>query len=202
MLSLTPRYDQFRFHFPKEFLPKEVTEKWMTFMAKDSQVLTTPIDYLNESIKGITLPGISDLIVTQTQHSSNPVRRTINRMNTEPNQNNSTYVTNNPLDKIDRKVTVTFRMNQGLYNYFMLYETVFHRICKQHLYKDGDELVIDILGETGVVMARIYLHQCYIEGLEGLDFSYDKVERQSETFTMTLVFNNIDMEFVDEITAR
>ena len=171
-------------------------------MARDAGVLTTPIDYLNESIKGVTFPGITDLIITQPQHSTNPNVRKIGHMNVEPNQNNSTYATNNPLDKIQREITVTFRMNQGLYNYFMLYETIYYRICKQHLYKDGDELVIDILGETGVVMARIYLHQCHISGLEGLEFSYDKVERQSDTFNMTIAFNNLNMEFVDEITAR
>lgn len=202
MLSLSPRWDQFRFMFPKEFLPKEVNDKWQAFMAKDAGVLTTPIDYLNESIKGVTFPGISDLIITQPQHSTNPNVRKIGRMNVEPNQNNSTYATNNPLDKIQREITVTFRMNQGLYNYFMLYETIFYRICKQHLYKDGDELAIDVLGETGVVMARIRLSQCHISSLEGLEFSYDKVERQSDTFTMTIVFNNLDMEFVDEITSR
>ena len=202
MLSLSPRYDQFRFCFDKSFLPKEVNDKWQEFMARDAGVLTTPIDYLNESIKGVTFPGITDLIITQPQHSTNPNVRKIGRMNVEPNQNNLTYATNNPLDKIQREITVTFRMNQGLYNYFMLYETIFYRICKQHLYKDGDELVIDILGETGVVMARIYLHQCHISGLEGLEFSYDKVERQSDTFNMTISFNNLNMEFVDEITAR
>ena len=195
MLSLTPRYDLFRFQLPKDFLPPEVNEKWQKLINKDSAVITTPIDYLNESIKGITFPGISDLVVTQPQHSTNPINRTRNRINVDPNQNNSTYGTNNPLDKIDRKVTVTFRMNQGLYNYFMLYETIFYRICKHELYKEGDELCIDITNEDGVVMSRIFLNQCHIEGLDGLDMSYDKVDRQSDTFNMTFVFNNLDMEF-------
>ena len=202
MLSLSPRFDQFRFLFPKDFLPAEVNKKWQEFINKDASVLSTPIDYLNESIKGITLPGISDLVIKQSQHSSNPVQRTAMRMNTEPKQDNSTYAVNNPLDKINREITITFRMNQGLYNYFMLYETVFHRICKQHLYKDGDDFVIDVLNETGQVTTRIYLYQCYINGLDGLDLSYDKIERSAETFTMSFSFNNIDIEFVDEISAR
>lgn len=202
MLSLTPRYDLFRFNLPKDFLPKEVNDKWQEYLSKDAGVLTTPIDYLNESIKGVTFPGISDLVITQQQHSTNPIRRTSSRINIEPNQNNSTYGTNNPLDKIERKITVTFRMNQGLYNYFMLYETVFYRICKHELYKDGDELCIDVMNEDGVVIARIFLNQCHIEGLDGLEFSYDKVERQSDTFTMSLVFNNLNMEFLDNITSR
>lgn len=202
MLSLSPRYDQFRLLLPKDFLPTEVNEKWQKYFSREAGVFTTPIDYLNESIKGVTLPGIQDLVVTQNQHSSNPIARTNKRINVEPNQANSTYSTANPLDRINREITVTFRLNQGLYNYFMLYETIFYRVCKQHLYKDGDNLVIDILGETGTVMARVYLYQCHVRGLDGLDFSYDKIERQSDSFNMTIAFNNIDIEFVDEITTR
>lgn len=202
MLSLSPRYDLFRILLPKDFLPKEVNAKWQKHFSKDAGVLTTPIDYLNESIKGVTFPGIQDLVTTQNQHSSNPVVRTNKRINVEPNQNNSTYSVANPLDRINREITITFRLNQGLYNYFMLYETIFYRVCKQHLYKDGDDLVMDILSESGSVMARVFFYQCHIRGLDGLDFSYDKIERQSDTFTMTIAFNNIDIEFIDEISAR
>lgn len=197
MLSLSPRYDQFRFLFPKEFLPPEVAEKWQQKINKDAAVITTPIDYLNESIRGITLPGISDLIVTQQQHSTNPIKRTIQRINVEPNQNNSTYSTGNPLDKIQREVTIRFRMNQGLYNYWMLYETIFCRICKHELYDDGTDLSIYILDENGVRVVRVDLFQCHISGIDGLEFGFDKTERQSDEFNLTITFNNIDIEILD-----
>ena len=198
MLSLSPRYDQFRFCFDKSFLPKEVNDKWQDFMAKDAGVLTTPIDYLNESIKGITFPGITDLIITQPQHSTNPIVRKVGRMNVEPNQNNSTYATNNPLDKIQREITITFRMNQGLYNYFMLYETIFYKICKPHLYPPVDKLYIDILNEEGLSIARIVFTDCHIDGIEGLEFDYTKLEREVDSFQVTFKFNNIDFELMDK----
>ena len=74
-LSLSPRYDLFRFSLPKDFLPKEVEEKYMKMLSKDQSVLTTPIDYLNESIQGIDFPGISDIIVQQQQHGHNHSER-------------------------------------------------------------------------------------------------------------------------------
>ena len=199
MLSLSPRYDQFRFLFPKEFLPPEVTEKWQKKINKDSAVITTPIDYLNESIRGISFPGITDLTVTQQQHSTNPIKRTINRINVEPNQNNTTYATSNPLDKIQREITVKFRMNQGLYNYWMLYEAIFYRICKQKLYKDGTDLQLFILDEDGVRVVRVDLMQCHITGIDGLEFAFDKTERQVDEFSLTLTFNNIDLEILDKV---
>lgn len=34
-----------------------------------------------------------------------------------------------------------------------------------------------------------------MDGIDGLEFGYDKVDRQSDTFTVTWAFNNIDMDF-------
>ena len=199
MLSLSPRYDQFRFLFPKEFLPPEVTKKWQKKLNKDSAVITTPIDYLNESIRGVTFPGISDLTIQQQQHSTNPNKRGLGRINVEPNQNNTTYATDNPLEKVQREITVRFRMNQGLYNYWMLYETIFYRICKHELYDDGTDLELYILDEDGVRCARLSLQQCHISGIDGLDFGFDKTDRQTDEFSMTLTFNNLDLDLLDEV---
>ena len=44
MLSLSPRYDLFKFSFPKDFLPKEVEEKYSRIISKDPGVLTSAID--------------------------------------------------------------------------------------------------------------------------------------------------------------
>lgn len=201
MLSLSPRYDLFRFLLPKEFLPKEVEDKWKELFSREPGVIISPIDYLNESIKSITIPGVTDINIQQQQHSYNPIIRkntngtNLGKLNIEPNQNNSYVSPANPLDKIERKFTVTFRFNQGLYNYFMLYETLFYRICKNLNYQDGEDFNIDILNEEGVAITHIKLSQCLMDGIDGLEFSYDKVDRQTDTFNVTWVFNNIDIDF-------
>jgi hypothetical protein len=200
-LSLSPRYDLVRFAFDKDFLPEPVTKKWHKFLLKNPGVISTPIDYLNESIRGITFPGISDLTITQSQHSSNSITRTGNRINVEPKQDNATGTPANPLDRIERNITVKFRLNQGLYNYWMLYETIFYRICKPWLYDKGDDMFIDVLNETGNPVCRVKLYQCHITGLDGLEFAFDKVERQSDEFSLTFTFNNIDCDFADELVA-
>ena len=145
MLSLSPRYDLFRFELPKDFLPDEVNEKWQKVLSEEPGVIVRPIDYLNETIKSITIPGISDINIQQPQHSSNPIERIKGKINTDANQNNTYVGSANPLDKIEREITITFRVNNGLYNYFMIYETIFHRICKHVLYDKGDDFNIDLL---------------------------------------------------------
>lgn len=197
MLSLSPRYDLFKFSFPKDFLPKEIEEKYQKMLNKNQAVITTPIEYLNEAIQGINFPGISDILVQQQQHSSNDINRGLGKISVEPKTDITYQTASNPLDKINKEFKVTFRYNQGLYNYFMLYETVFHQICKPIDRGHIPVLYIELLSETGVITSRILFKDVLIDGIDGLDFSYNKVERDSGTFDVTFKFNNIDFEFID-----
>ena len=203
MISLSPRYDLFRFKFPKDFLPEEVEKKYAEIIAKNPGVLTTPIDYLNESIQGITFPGINDTTMTQDQHGFNTIHRQqatgnkLGKINVEPKTDVNYTTAENPLDKIDREFKVTFRLNQGFYNYFMLYETIFYRLCKPLSYPPDKIFTINILKESGGVVSKILLYDIYINGIDPLEFNYTKLERSSGTFDISFRFNNIDFEILD-----
>ena len=202
MLSLSPRMDLFRFVLPKDFLPAEVEEKYYKLFQQNAGVITTPIDYLNESIMGVSFPGISDINIIQDQHGSNSIKESnlgkgMGKINVEPKHEIVYTTPDNPLEKIEKEFKVTFRQNQGLYNYFMLYETIFYKICKPHLYPPIDKLYIDILNEEGLSIARIVFADCHIDGIEGLEFDYTKLEREVGSFQVTFKFNNIDFELMD-----
>ena len=195
MLSLSPRYDLFRFSFPKDFLPKEVEEKYRGILNRNAGVIVTPIDYLNESIQNITMPGISDILIQQQQHSSNESGRRFGKINVEPKLEAVYQSTANPLEKISQEFKVTLRTNQGLYNYFMMYETVLMQMSKTHETSYIPFLCIEILNGDGNVTAKIKFKDLLIDGIDGLEFSFNKVERESNTFDVTFKFNNIDFEF-------
>ena len=149
-LSLSPRWDLFRFSFPKDFLPEPINDKYMNVLSKNAGVIVTPIDYLNESIQSISIPGISDINIQQQQHSTNSIVRSNipgkKVINTEPKTDITYTSSNNPLDKIEKEFRVKFRLNQGLFNYYMLYETIFYRICKPLDY--GPDKVLDFYNRT------------------------------------------------------
>lgn len=199
MLSLTPRRDLFRFVFPKDFLPDAIKEKYEKVLSKNAGVITTPIDYLNESIQTITLPGISEINIQQQQHSTNNIQRKdapTPSINIDPRTDITYTSSTNPLNNIDKTFKVGFRMNQGLFNYFMLYETIFYRICKPLSYPPDKVLCVELLDETGKICTRIKFFDVYIDGIDGLDFDYGKFARESDRFDVTFKFNNIDFEFV------
>lgn len=201
MLSLSPRWDLFRFSFPKDFLPEVVSEKYAKILSRNAGVLVTPIDYLNESIQNITIPGISEINMQQQQHSANAIKRTDTPkkvINVEPKTDITYKSSTNPLDNIEKSFKVGFRMNQGLYNYFMIYETIFYRICKPYDVGPDSVLYIELLDETGTICARIKFFDVYIDGIDGLDFDYSKLDRENNSFDVTFKFNNIDFDFLED----
>ena len=199
MLSLSPRYDLIRFHLPKTFIPKEIEEKYTRLLNKDAYTMESAIDYLNESIQGVNMPGISGLTVTQQQHGSNHISRIEGqntRLNVEPVHEINHMTVENPLEKIDKEFKVTFRANQGLLNYFMLYETAFYYACREYRWDCESAMYIEILNEDGVAISKVTFMDVYMEGIEGLDFNYSKIEREANTFDVTFKFNNIDFEYL------
>lgn len=200
-LSLAPRFDQFRFVIPKEYIPPEVLDKYDKILAKNPSTFMNSIDYLNESIKGVTLPAIENLIVEQQQVSHNSMKengKLLGKINIEPAHPNVTLSSENILSKINNTFTVTFRQNQGLYNYFMLYESIFHRYMKPELYHQKETELFDVvfLDEESLPVSRMILYQPEFNGISGLEFSYDKVERQTDTFDVTFTFNDLDFDFL------
>lgn len=200
-LSLAPRFDQFRFMIPKEYIPSVVREKYDSILSKNPGIFANSIDYLNESIKGITLPAIENLVVEQQQVSHNTINedgRLRGRINIEPSHSNVTLSSENILSKINNTFTVTFRQNQGLYNYFMIYESIFYRYVKPELYHANENEIFDVifLDENSLPVSRMILNQPEFNGISGLEFSYDKVERQTDTFDVTFTYNDIDFDFI------
>ena len=198
-LSLSPRYDLIKFNIPKTFLPKEVEEKYTLMLNKDVVTMTTAIDYLNESIQGITVPGLTELTMTQTQHGTNGIQQVdvgdFRRINVDTSHEINYLTTTNPLEMIDKEFKVTFRHNQGLMNYFMLYETAFHYACKDLNGESESSMCVEFMTEDGTVISKLRFIDVYMNGIDGLDFNYSKVDRQSETFDVTFKFNNIDYEY-------
>lgn len=197
MLSLSPRYDLMRFHLPKTFLPPEIEAKYTALLNKDAYTMTTAIDYLNESIQGVTMPGISELTTTQQQHGANGIKTIGQRKLNVEASHEITYLTvGNPLEKIEKEFKVTFRANQGLLNYFMLYETAFWYACREYTWDCEPVMYIELMDETGTVISKVKYIDVHMDGIEGLDFNYTKIERESNTFDVTFKFNNIDFEYL------
>lgn len=206
LLSLSPRTDLFRFELPKSIMPDDIYNKWSEIINRDAEFFVTPIDYINESIVNIKIPGIQDYSVTQQQIATNKITPSnekrengaLGRINVEPGYDYNHLSPANPLARIERKSQITFRLNQGLYNYFILYETLFYRIGKPWLYEDEGDWKIYILDEDGQAVSFVRLSQCFLTSISDLDFAYTNYERNPVTFTVDFAYNNINFDIINK----
>lgn len=200
MLSLSPRYDLFKISIPKTMIPTEVLNKYQEIINKNAGVITSAIDYLNESIKSVTIPGITDVLIEQTQHSTNSIIRSNNgnlkKINIDPSVNINYQSSANPLSKIEHTFKISFRLNQGLYNYFMIYESIFYQICKPLNKGHEPVIILEILNEDGLAISKIKFIDVLFDGIDGLEFDYTKINRDNNQFDVTFKFNNIDFEIL------
>ena len=84
-----------------------------------------------------------------------------------------------------------------MYNYFLLYELIFYQMCKPIDRGHQPVFYIELLNETGVITSRIIFKDVLMDGIEGLEFNYSKIDRESGTFDVTFKFSNIDFEFLN-----
>lgn len=206
MFSLSPRFDLFRFEIPKDYIPDTIRNRYDDLLSKKQGVITNSIDYLNESIQGVNIPGMSDLVHEQPQVSHNSIERSevgLGRINIEASHVNSTYSSENPLSRINKEIIVKFRLNQGLYNYLMMYETIMYKYVRSQeeaIHESShDVFALSLLSDDGLPTARILFYQPKISGIDGLEFSYNKIDREFETFDLTFVYNNVDFLFSEDI---
>ena len=60
-------------------------------------------------------------------------------------------------------------------------------------------MYIELLDENGTIISRVSYIDVHMDGLEGLDFNYSKIEREANTFDVTFKFNNINFEYMINI---
>lgn len=207
MLSLAPRYDLFKFQFPKDFLVPELIEKYSKVLNQRKYVITDPTEFLNESIQGIEVFGIDGSVIEQQQTHKNTnlvehnkglsqVRALGKIQRTEPDSQIYYRSTANPLSFLSKQITVTIRHTQGFLTYFMLMENWFHLYAKERLDDKPVTWYADIINEQGEVISRIIFKNPVFNGLDNLQLSYDKVLREGSTFNATFNYSNIDYEFI------
>ncbi len=190
-LSLNPRFDTFRFAFPKELIPDEIYQKWYDVLNKyDKNVIREPIDLINESIQSVEVGGVGESTIEQQQTYKNPH---INRI--EPNSKSTYRSSKNAVDLLPNELTVTFRHTQGFYNYFLLFESWFYHYAKENK-RDGFTpfLYLELLDEMGEIVSHVSFAFPVFDSIDALSLSFNKTDRSFETFTCKFKFSNIDFE--------
>lgn len=200
MFSLRGRKDCFRLILPKQFICDEINEKYTKILTDKHSFITTPIDFLNETIQSVDVLGFNEstVIQEQTARGTNTIR---NRME----ENNFLHTTSdvayrsekNPIALIDKTLNINFKHTQGYVNYFLLFENFFYLYMRDTRYEDMiPNFFIDILDNSGAVYSRIEIIHPIINGMDMLSFNYTQPTAQSDIFKVEFKYSNLDYQFI------
>ena len=201
MLSLKGRSDFFRLLLPKEFLYKDVEEKYTEILKSKKGIFIKPIDYLNESIQRVQVLGFNDAVFLQQQQRTGTP--TIDKSRIE--QNKFLYPSTDeayrspvsPIGLSDKTLNIEFRHELGYLNYFMIYENFWYMYSRDMKWSEMmHNLSVDIFNEIGEVYCKINLIDPFMNGMDMLDLDFTRPVAQSQSFKVEFKYSDIDFKFI------
>jgi hypothetical protein len=180
-MRLSSQNSQFIFNLPQDFLPQEWIIKYKPILEKNWIQYENVVDYLNSTIKSVTIPGLS--VDTPKQVLIRGKER-----NYKPATNVQDIVSS-------REISVIFRSVDSDLNYWLLYD-----IFIKH-YVDVDNLFIKPFMVTAVDIWRDAIYRLKFYELIAISYSdnkfdYSDQKTNSKEFTLTFKFNFFDIEFL------
>ena len=202
MLGLKGRRDGFRLLLPKEFLYKDIEEKYGKILKEKKGNFVNPIDFINESIQRVQVLGFNEAVFTQQrQTKTGSPTFDYNRISQNEFQYPSTEtVYRSPASApgiIDRTLNIEFRHSLGFLNYFMIFENFWYMYSRDMKYSDMmHHIYVDIFNEIGEVYCKIDLIDPAINGMDMLDLDFTQPVAQSQSFKVEFKYTDIEFEFL------
>lgn len=179
-MNLSSKNNQFRFEFPRTFIPKQIADKYRPLLNKmPGTMITEPIDYFNYGIQSLNVPGPSFEPVSQ---NDNPGLTRKFRTST-PRQEN-----------FDKSLSVTMQSFDGWVNYWLaveIYEYYYSRSTKQQYIPEG--IGIELLDFEGFAWVNVKFKDMLMTGVSELDLNFSSNTVEFQTFTISFTYNFLDI---------
>jgi hypothetical protein len=178
-MFLNPRSNLFNFQFTKDFMTDEIRDKYFDYLNKVKGFpIKEPLDFINYSIQGITLPGLnSDLTEQSTMYGRKKTHR------------NSIH----PEELKSKEMTVTFRMFDGFANYWMMFDLMEHYYSYQTSQRYIPDQRVQILDGDGFVITEIELKRILYTSISDLSLNFSANVPEFTTFDITLIYNDFNL---------
>ena len=179
-MILNSRNNLFNFKFPRKFIPEEVAEKYKKYLNRmPGNLMTEPIDFINYSIQGVSIPGIS----------FDPIEVT-------PNDGTITYHRGSiPIQNtIERQFTVEMQLLDGFINYWIMQDTLLYYYSKQKKEPFTDDLKLQILDAEGIHVMSAVFEKPIFNQISELELNMSSNIAEFNTFTLNFYYNKFNLK--------
>lgn len=179
-MFVSSRNNQFRFNFPRTFIPKSISDKYKPYLNRmPGNMIKEPIDIFNYGIQSLSLPGPSFDPVQQNDLPGNTRR----------------FRTSLPKQELfDKSMTVTMKSLDGYVNYWMaieLFEYYYNLSGKKPFLPDG--VGIQMIDSDGNTYVTAKIQQMILSSVSSLDLNFSSNTTGFEAFDLGFSYNIIDI---------
>ena len=178
-MILNSRNNTFDFKFPRNFIPAEVAEKYKTYLTKvPGSMLAEPIDFVNYSIQGVNIPGVSFDPISQADNDGS-IRY---QRGAVPIQNT-----------IERQFTVTMQLLDGFINYWIMMDTLLYYYARSTTEPYTEPLTLRILDAEGASVAYMEFQKPIMNSINELSLNMAQNVAEFNTFEVSFFYNKLDL---------
>lgn len=178
-MILNSRNNLYDFRFPRKFIPDEVSDKYRPYLNRvPGSLLADPIDYVNYSIQGINIPGISFDPTTQADNDGT-IRY---HRGAVPIQNT-----------ITREFTVTMQLLDGFINYWIMMDTLLYYYARSTKEPYTQPLTLRVLDAEGASVAYMEFQKPIMNSINELSLNMAQNVAEFNTFEVTFFYNKLDL---------
>ena len=178
-MILNSRNNLYDFRFPRKFIPDEVSDKYRPYLNRvPGSLLADPIDYVNYSIQGINIPGISFDPTTQADNDGT----TRYHRGAIPIQNT-----------ITREFTVTMQLLDGFINYWIMMDTLLYYYARSTKEPYTQPLTLRVLDAEGASVAYMEFQKPIMNSINELSLNMAQNVAEFNTFEVTFFYNKLDL---------
>lgn len=178
-MILNSRNNSYDFRFPRKFIPDEVVEKYKKYLNKvPGGLLAEPIDFINYSIQGVSIPGISFDPITQADNDGT----TRYHRGAVPIQNT-----------IQREFTVTFQLLDGFINYWIMMDTLLYYYARTTKEPYIEPFTLRILDAEGASVAYMQFEKIIMNSINELNLTMSENVADFATFEVNFFYNKLNL---------
>ncbi|MDC1282386.1 hypothetical protein N8Z10_00375 [bacterium] len=178
-MILNSRNNLFSFRFPRTFIPQEVAEKYKKYLDRTpGNLITEPIDFINYSIQGISIPGIK-----------------FDPIETSPNDGTVTYHRGStPIQNtIDRQFSISMQLLDGYVNYWIMQDTLLYYYSKGVRDPFINDLKLQIMDAEGIHVMSAVFEKPIMNSISDLDLNMSSNIAEFSTFDINFFYNKFNI---------
>jgi hypothetical protein len=175
------RENSFKIRLPKDFFFEEVENFWKPNIKNIGIDFDSLTEFMNSQIQSITVPEFN---MTNLPEQIREGGRTYKHASSTP-----------PMNFFEKSINLSIKSTEGLLTYWVMFDQLTQYLSHVENTPYLPPLTVDILDNKGYAYYTMIFEQIIFQGLSTIELSKDSNSPTFKSFTSTLSYNKIKINF-------